>query len=207
MSIICPKCGRDNSSIPFVGAFCTDCYPIRVLAPAKIEVRVCKSCGMMFLKGEWMPSSPAKIAAYVASKCKGDFTDVMYDTERQVATFLIVKGDNKMEAERFVKLDRIVTTCPRCSRVSGGYYEAIIQLRGNAKQVESRAAAMMKKLAKVTFISKTEEKDNGVDIYVGDSKAVVGLMAELGMRALITKKLVGRDEGKQLYRTTFLVRC
>ena len=56
MSIICPKCGRDDDSkVKFIDAFCVDCYPIRVEAPSKFGMQLCKSCGMMYLKGEWMP--------------------------------------------------------------------------------------------------------------------------------------------------------
>ena len=147
-----------------------------------------------------------EISTYIASKCKGDFTEATYDMDNGVVKFLIVKGDNRIEAERFVRLDKNVTTCPRCSRISGGYFEAIIQLRGDPKKVAKSAESIMKRLEKLTFISKTEEKEEGIDIYAGDSKAVVGLMGELGLRTLISKKLVGQDEGKQLYRTTFLVR-
>jgi nonsense-mediated mRNA decay protein 3 len=206
MSIICPKCGRDESKVRFIDAFCVDCYPIRVEAPTKFGFKLCKSCGMMFLKGEWMPYNAKKVEKQIASKCKGDFTDATYDMDRQAVKFLIVKGDNKIETERFVRLDKTVTTCPRCSRISGGYFEAIIQIRGEQNKAQKLAATMIKRLEKLTFIAKTDEKDEGVDIYIGDSKAAVSLMAEMGYRTLITKKLVGQDEGKQLYRTTFLVR-
>ena len=63
-----------------------------------------------------------------------------------VVKFLIVKGDNRIEAERFVRLDKNVTTCPRCSRISGGYFEAIIQLRGDPKKVAKSAESIMKRL-------------------------------------------------------------
>ena len=206
MSIICPRCGRDSDSVPFIDAFCVDDYPVRVECPAKLEVKSCKSCGDMFLKGEWIRSNPRKIAVYIESKCKGDFEDATCDVDRQKVKFLIVKGDNRIEVERPVIIEKNVTTCPKCSRISGGYFEAIIQLRGDQKKVAKAAESITKKLAKATFIAKTEEKDEGIDIYAGSSKAVLQLMGELGLRTLMTKKLVGREEGKQLYRTTFLVR-
>ena len=206
MSIICPRCGRDESKVKFIDAFCVDCFQPRVEAPAKFAYMVCKSCGMMHLKGEWMPYNAAKVAAYIASKCKGDFTSATYDPDNQVMHFIIEKGDSRLEVERFTRLDKTVTTCPRCSRMSGGYFEGIIQLRGKKDKAHKIADSMIRRLSRSTFISKTDEKDEGVDIYVGDSKAVVSMMAELGYRCLITKKLVGQDEGKTLYRTTFLIR-
>jgi len=204
--IICPKCGRDSSAVRFIGAFCIYCYPVRFEAPAKLELKRCKNCDLMHLRGEWVPYSEKKIGAYIVSKCKGEFTHAEYDFARQVVKAVLEKDGDVIGIERPVRLDVTITTCPRCSRISGGYYEAIIQLRGDRKKCEKQAAMILKRLVKKTFISKTEEKEEGIDIYVGDSKAVVGLMGELGVRALITKKLVGRDEGKTLYRTTFLVR-
>ncbi len=206
MSIICPRCGRNDSQVKFIDAFCVDDYPVRVEAPKKIEIKTCRNCSMMFLKGEWMPYSEKKISAFVESKCKGDFTEAKYDIPSQTVRFTIEKGGNRIEAERFTRLEKTVTTCPRCSRISGGYFEAIVQIRGERKNAQKLADSILKRLAKLTFISKTDEKDEGIDIYAGDSKAVVQLMSELGIRTLITKKLVGRDEGKSLYRTTFLIR-
>lgn len=203
---ICPRCGRNDSQVAFIDAFCVDCYQVKLVVPPKLEMLQCKRCGMMHLKGEWMPRSERKIADYIVSKCKGEFERAEYDVERQMLTAFIVKGGNELKVERPVLLDVTITTCPRCSRMSGGYFEGIIQLRGDRKKVEKAAANILKRLEKKTFISKTDELDEGIDIYAGSSKAVVALMGELGFRTLISKKLVGRDEGKQLYRTTFLVR-
>ncbi len=108
--------------------------------------------------------------------------------------------------ERGIPLDIKKTICQQCSRISGGYYEAIIQLRGDPVRVLGYADMLLKKLQKRTFITKEEEKDGGLDLFVGNSKVVVELMGELGVKTLITKKLVGRDQGRRLYRTTFLIR-
>lgn len=205
--LVCPTCGRTSDSVAFIEAFCIGCYPARVKVPAGLSLEKCKRCGRMHLQGAWMPYSPKKIADYMVSKCKGDFATAHYDIGTQKAGFIIVKGGERLTVERTIPLEVKDTICPQCSRASGGYYEAIIQLRGmNRVEMERYAAMLVGKLGKVTFITKTEEKDGGLDLYVGNSKAVVRLMGELGVRALISKKLVGRDQGKRLYRTTFLIR-
>ncbi len=203
MSLICPKCGKTSDKAAFIDAFCVECYPVNIRVPDKFEFEQCTRCGRARLRGEWGNAGERKISELVLSKCRGDFENAKYDMEKQVAVFTTRHG---AKLERLIPLEMIKTICPQCSRMSGGYFEAIIQLRGNRDRMEKYALMLIKRLEKKTFISKTDEKDEGLDIYVGNSKAVVALIGGLGVKALITKKLVGRDQGKRLYRTTFLVR-
>jgi nonsense-mediated mRNA decay protein 3 len=205
--LVCPVCGRTSDRIAFIEAFCIEDYPVNVKVPDRMEMERCKRCGSMHLRGEWMQFNEGKIARLVASRCRGDFKEATYDVGRQTAVMTIIKDGKEIKVERRVPLEMTETICPRCSRISGGYYEGIIQLRGKDREKMERYAAMLvKRLEKKTFITKTEEKDEGLDLYVGNSKAVVELMGALGVRTIISKKLVGRDQGKRLYRTTFLIR-
>ncbi|MDD5172487.1 MAG: NMD3-related protein [Candidatus ainarchaeum sp.] len=202
-ALICPKCGKTSDTVAFIEAFCVECYPVSIKVPDKVEFEQCTRCGRARLKGDWTPYTDKKIGDLVLAKCRGDFESAGYDVERQTAVFTMKHG---VKVERLIPLEMKKTICPQCSRISGGYFEAIIQLRGNRAKMEKYALMLISRLEKKTFIAKTEEKDEGLDLYVGNSKAVVALMGNLGVRALITKKLVGRDQGKRLYRTTFMVR-
>jgi nonsense-mediated mRNA decay protein 3 len=200
--LICPKCGRSDSEIKFIEAFCSECYPVKIEIPGKLTFERCGRCGRMKFRGEWMAYNERKLNEYVAGKCKGDFDSVEYDVESQKAVFTV--RNNLITKEILVEFAK--TICQQCSRVSGGYYEGIVQLRGDRAKIEKYADMLVGKLEKITFITKTEEKDEGLDLYVGRSKPVVKLMSDLGVKTLMTKKLVGRDQGKRLYRTTFLIR-
>jgi nonsense-mediated mRNA decay protein 3 len=204
--LVCPKCGRTSDKVQFIEAFCIDCYPANVKIPKRVEIEQCKSCQKVRLKGEWTPYSRRKIADYVAGKCRGDYVSAEYDHERGIIIFTISKDDSEAKVERSVDVEIKAVMCRNCSRISGGYFEGIIQLRGDPKKVERYAKTLIQSLEKKTFITKTEEKDGGLDLYVGKSKAVVELLGELRIKALMTRKLVGRAEGKRLYRTTFLIR-
>jgi len=204
MSLICPKCGRSDDKVAFIDAFCTDCYPVSIKMPDDVELEQCGRCTRMRLRGEWTAHNERKIKDLVISRCRGDFESAEYDLTSGVVVFTMKRSGAKVE--RSIPLEMKKTICPQCSRISGGYYEAIIQLRGNRGRMETYAAMLISRLEKKTFISKTDEKDEGIDLYIGNSKAVVALMGGLGVKALITKKLVGRDQGKRLYRTTFMVR-
>jgi nonsense-mediated mRNA decay protein 3 len=202
--LVCPRCGRTSDQVEFIEAFCRDDYPVRLKLPEKIELEQCTRCERIRLRGEWLPYNGKKIGEYVVSKCRGDFESAEYDLNTQTATFSMRGTGSRVP--RTVRLEIKKTICQQCSRISGGYYEAIIQLRGDPLKVRGHAEMLMKRLARKTFIAKEEEKDAGLDIYVGSSKAVVEVVTALSLKTLITKKLIGRDEGKRLYRTTFLIR-
>jgi nonsense-mediated mRNA decay protein 3 len=202
--LVCPKCGRTSDKVAFIESFCVDCYPVRLKLPPRLDIPRCTRCGRMRMRGEWMAFSQKKISDFVVGKCRGDFDSASFDLEKQSVSFVMSGSGARIERPVDVVVSK--TICSDCSRISGGYYEAIIQLRGDRHRVEKYADRLLRRLEGKTFIAKTEEKDGGLDLYVGSSKEVLGLINGLGVRSLITKKLVGREEGKRLYRTTFLIR-
>ena len=202
--LICPKCGRGDDEVGFIEAFCADCYPVKLKIPRSVELLQCTRCLRIQLRGEWTQHSDRKVAAFVLSKCKGDFDSAEYDPASGIATFIM--GRSGAAIRRTIPFELRKTICTECSRMSGGYFEAIIQLRGPPAKVLGYSGMLIKRLSGRTFIAKEEEKENGLDLYVGNSKAVVEVVASLGIKSRITKKLVGTDQGKRLYRTTFLIR-
>jgi len=200
--LICPKCGKTQKEVKFIEAFCIDCYPFNLRLPGRIEIDICKRCGKMRIKGEWTAYDRKKLEEHIASKARGEFEKVEYDSEKQEMIFT-VKGATINKPYKFEKKTVI---CSDCSRVSGGYYESIIQLRGDEKKVAKYSKILMKMLKAKTFITKSEEKHGGTDIYAGKTRVVLEVMAELGLKRKITRKLVGIREGKRSYRTTFSIR-
>jgi nonsense-mediated mRNA decay protein 3 len=112
--------------------------------------------------------------------------------------------------------------CDRCNRISGSYYEGIVQVRaegrlpstfelqmsaGIAQQVEDTLQAGGERLS---FISDTNETREGLDITVGSQHIGTlisqGIIAQLGGRFTTHPKLVGEKNGRQLYRITYSVR-
>ncbi len=204
--LICPKCGKKGDEKEFIEAFCTDCYPLKLKCPTKLTIEQCKSCEKLKISGEWTKYSERKISNFVIGKCRGDFHHGNFDLENKIAEFTVVKDGKKATIRRSILFEIVPTLCKYCSRISGGYFQGIIQLRGPEKKVEKYADMLIKKLSKKTFITKEEEKHGGLDLYVGSSKAVIMLLSEMKVKATITRKLVGLEEGKRLYRTSFVIR-
>jgi nonsense-mediated mRNA decay protein 3 len=204
--IICPKCGRTNAGVQFIDAFCPDCYPFKVKIPEEMEIRICKKCGNVQFRGEWQPYDQETVERIVATKCKGDHDWADYDMDKGEITFTIKKPGGDIEIKKPYVVKKIIDMCPNCSRQSGGYFEAIIQLRGDEKKIKRYMMMLMKLLQRTTFVSKVDEKKEGIDLYVGSSKAVVAVMNETGLRTKMSHTLAGERNGKRIYRTTFLVR-
>jgi len=110
----------------------------------------------------------------------------------------------------------------RCNRISGSYYEGIVQVRaygrlpstfelqmsaGIAQQVEDSLQAGGERLS---FIVEMNETREGLDITVGSQHIGTlisqGIIAQLGGRFTTHPKLVGEKNGRQLYRITYSVR-
>lgn len=204
---ICPRCGAKEGSKPFVGPFCMDCCHFRLEVPEGLQVSRCKRCGRMKMRGEWVPFSERRIAEYVKGKFRGEFTSAEFFPEERKAVFTIEKDGKTITIEKRVGLEARVEMCPDCSRRAGGYFEAIIQLRGNPARIAKYARIFGERLeGKGTFVSKVLEGKDGVDLYAGSTKAVLSLIKELGLTHGISTTLAGQKQGKRLYRSTFSIR-
>ena len=205
MDNICPRCGAPSSKRKFVGSFCAECYSerIRLEAPSALSIPKCKLCKRVKLKG-WTEPGEKNIGDFVLSKVRGKYSSAKVDfgTESPGITFLVNENGSFIELHRGFSLEFTGATCPDCSRKTGGYYEAIIQLRGEPKRIEKIAQKLEKRLD----FSKTEELKEGLDLYaISKEKTHIALSA-LRLPFTTSNKLFGLREGKRIYRTTFCVR-
>jgi nonsense-mediated mRNA decay protein 3 len=125
------------------------------------------------------------------------------------------KGSRKLKEERVLMpahVNRIV--CPNCSRRYCGYYEAIIQIRGNydesvLKFVEDSVDEVTDKFEK-GFITKVEKVVGGFDYYLGSKNLACKIAEQMKKKfnAEIKKsyKLVTEKDGQEIYRTNISVR-
>jgi len=89
-----------------------------------------------------------------------------------------------------------------------GYYEAILQLRHPTELVLDFVYAEIER--KGIYITKEEEEKNGIDIYLADGPFTRDLghrlQAKFGGEYLVTAKLYGNKDGRDVYRLTVLFR-
>ena len=205
-TLICPKCGRKSDEIEFIDAFCTNCYPVSIKLPDPLFFDQCKRCSRVRFGNEWRETNTTELGRIVTGKCKGDFSKVHYDFEKEILTFSIIRLGKQLIITRSFPVTIKIQMCPQCSRISGGYYEGIMQLRGTERTVKKYAHMIEKRLRETSFISRVEEYRKGIDIYFGSTRAAIEVLGGLHVTYQITKKLFGMQEGKRVYRSTIVVR-
>ncbi len=113
-------------------------------------------------------------------------------------------------------------TCLRCSRVQGGYYEAIVQIRRTKRAIGKEEMRALKSLAsrfiervvsegdRNAFVLRDEEVDRGLDVYMGTTNSgrmlAKQIAQEFGGKTTEHAKTVGQKDGLDLVRMTFAVR-
>jgi NMD protein affecting ribosome stability and mRNA decay len=95
--------------------------------------------------------------------------------------------------------------CEDCIKLSGGYYEAIIQIRGEQKDRILKKINNMYKKNLITSINKTE---HGYDIRFVDKNDATIIANRLRKKHDVNASyiFVGEKKGKKLYRNVYAVR-
>jgi nonsense-mediated mRNA decay protein 3 len=201
--LVCPSCGILSSKKKFIGMFCIDCHTRRqmerITLPEVIEVLQCKRCGRMVIK-KWSERIEA-LKEEIPSLFKKLKTVVLEITPEECELEFVFE-DMTFQKRIPVKMHR--TLCDDCTRIARGYFEATIQVRGDKEKIGKMVEKLVRNLKKKTFITSVNELREGIDIKVGSTEATRAVLS--GKKYLATKELYGAKEGKQIFRTTFLIR-
>ncbi|HEV8290100.1 MAG TPA: NMD3-related protein [Candidatus Norongarragalinales archaeon] len=216
-SKICPRCGHDSSDRRFIGSFCEKCFQeTQIIAevPKALEIDLCKTCGRVKLKNEWTTFTGKSIAIWLDEKIKHQFkvekkfikvAQHPKELECDIDYTYIVHGvPIDWKAGTRIPLHR--TYCPDDMKMAGGYYEAIVQLRGDPKDVAKEERELARHLHSYTYIAKTEHKKEGPDIYIGNKTMLQRFFEDNHVRFEASRRLMGQKQGKRLFLTTYLIR-
>lgn len=120
-----------------------------------------------------------------------------------------------------IEVDLVRTTCGVCERQSSGYYEAVLQVRGEEEISEEKISkvsrALRKKIieahsrSREEFVSKVKKKHGGMDLYTSSArlarKLARFLKKEYGADMDESSELVGQTkDGREKYRVTVVSR-
>ena len=233
----CVVCGRTDR--PLSEGICPDCYAERhplVSAPPRASVTLCPTCGARLRGNHWErrgtplaldaddlapmltvhPEVGVRTVEWVETgrdplvrELEGQFRLRFRDTERTLAVPLTVLLTHR--------------TCPECSRRSGHYYTARIQLRGpegrrgsGSKEIRERLGYLFDRVlqeAKPAWqqaLSWKEALPEGWDFYATDTVAARSLVRlardRLGGELRESASLYGRKDGAEVYRVTLRLR-
>lgn len=200
---------------------------------SRIKVPLCSNCFSYYKKSWIFPAEEE--AGNIDKVVKKAAEDVILGTikikpEEAKATKLpsikILKIEHKgrkievyAEVEgKEAKVEFILQKCRECTKISGGYYEAIIQIRGaeGSEREKSARKNILEMLSsfypedRSAFLAREEKVKGGIDIYLGSAKAGKKIAryfkGKYNAETKSSPKLYGRKGGKNLYRITFLIR-
>jgi nonsense-mediated mRNA decay protein 3 len=233
----CVVCGRTGA--PLVDGVCAECASGRaalVTVPEHVEIVVCSGCGARCVGRHWDRAGepPVVTATDLAPSLRVHpevgVREVRWEERSATATVRSLVGDARVlfrGVERHVPLAldvRLVfRSCPDCSRKSGRYYTALVQLRGPSERVSEKPRDLRSRLDRSwtellrdarpdwpKAISWREERPEGWDIYFTETLAArsIARLAKqrFGLRPVESASLFGRKDGRDVYRVTFCLR-
>ncbi len=194
-----------------------------------IELKYCRSCGSYYYKGKFIPLKEFRVVFYDLLK-KHIRTDVkdyrlrcdlskLKDPAKKFDLLIEISADdpksdteesNTITEEAVMEVSVVFEECISCSRIKGGYFEAVIQLRNTKFRLYEDVFARIRSLVearKRIDISKHKKVRGGDDFYMTDTRGTIhiidDLQKEFGGSVTISKKLFGMDRqtSKAKYRT------
>lgn len=238
--LFCPKCGRETEEEGLCKACFADKYVVFEL-PQVIEAKICAKCPSYKVGDAWVDTSiptyeelakkattkTVKLALSVSKDVRNPQITIVSEFigPQVLKTHVLVSGDiggRAVSTEADVEVRIRKETCDVCSRIAGGYYEGIIQIRAQdrfptkeevkkcLKVVENIVVRAAKNGDRLAFITDIFPLPEGADVYMGSStcgrQASRAIIDEMGGTVREAPKLVGAKDGKDLYRITFAVR-
>ena len=214
----CIICGRETNSKEVI---CEDCRSKSSGSNAPkvddFKIKRCKYCGRVFID-KWSDSEIQEddlIHIYLTKNfgngqihydSSGDYFNRKVIYEFRHANGQISKG------QFFIKTS--YHSCPSCSKRRGNYFEAIIQLRGTPEKfveiIDFVKNIIDSQNNPDIFITKIEKKKEGFDLYISNKEYARNVSRRIvdkyGGTIIESNSLVGRKEGRDLYRFTYAVR-
>ncbi len=208
-----------------------------------MEIVACKRCGSVKIPGGWrtVPLSSSESDELVRrqidillSREIERFTndvEITYDIENRLdrVVYIRVKAAGRSHAslephteEYPVEVRQSYLTCDTCGLMSGGYHEAILQIRADGRDVtdieEEEILSIVTQIAEKeygkdakAFAAETKRTRLGFDFKMGSDHMCRLVADELQSRYLADRKenykLIGQEHGgKGKYRVTILLR-
>lgn len=232
MSELCLKCGSPGGGYHHM---CEECFRSSVTPmelPGLLKMKICSKCSYMvnFTSNqrvvEWGEGIVDLVRENLSLVPGASVTGLDIDRNERddYLVFLDVHAviehlGLEFQEDHSCKLRISYGVCNRCSRQSGNYFEAIIQFRSGKRpltgdELDFALTHIDKRIegsnAENAFISHIDHIHKGLDFYIGDRAIARDMARELqhhfGAHFQESFSQAGRKDGKDIYRSTYLVR-
>lgn len=230
----CIECGAEQE---FLMSLCKECFTKRyhfISIPEYVDVTLCYFCNARKGRKSWTDHAnreeaitcaveealqAGKEAKYIKADTKLEFLDP-FNGSAQIGVDFKVDG-KKLHEDASAAVRLSIGVCTNCSRRTGNYFEATLQVRSSGRpMLESERQEVTKTIMDFieqegakdssVFVTKMDELKTGLDFFLSSTAAAKVLQRRLsktyGAPTTDAMKVVGRQEGKDVVRSTFLVR-
>jgi nonsense-mediated mRNA decay protein 3 len=233
----CVVCGR--SDVPVVDGVCAECAAKRALlvhVEGRPVVVLCPTCGARKIGQLWERQgastllSPDDLTPLLVIHPEAGVRKIRWTEgglnpllrQLEATVDVVFRGARRTETVKFeVKIEH--RTCLDCSRRTGHFYTAVIQLRGALDGPREKPPALRARLDRQwetlmgesrksvkAALSWKEELPEGWDFYLTDTLSARSLArlgkVRLGGTLKESATLWGRKNGQDVYRVTFCLR-
>ena len=204
----CPICNRSSDEARFYGEFCEFCAGKKLKAklPTEVSVEQCRDCGRIMVLGAFMPETKGGTELLLARAFR-PYSIRLIHSSNGIARILVTdvkQGGLSVEHNVHLKVSRIL--CDTDMKKRSSYYEAVVQFRGDEEKVNRAVASLERYLEKNgAFVTKTEQKEHGADVYASDKKVALSFISVRHMKWKGSFELHGEKRGRRLYRNTYFV--
>jgi len=213
---ICFLCGKRTNKL--TEGYCEECYNKEfklIKLPKELKITICSKCGCLKEKNTW---KNLELEDLVKQKIRilGEKVNVKLEVNDIVKIYAkgFLNNSKKIKEEYYeIPLNENKIICPTCSRRYGNYHEGIIQLRGDVISeildfIDDQMTSEVLKDKRVFY--KIKRVKGGYDLYMSD-KHITNKISDLLKKKFKVKikksyKLVTRKKGKNIYKSTILVR-
>lgn len=233
----CVVCGATDR--PLVGGVCAPCAADRttVLRARRTgKVTICPHCGAREVGGHWERAGSSRVLGAEdltpllefhpeagLRRIRWEETAATPNQRELLArAHVVFRGVGRdVELPMTVRIES--RSCPDCSRRSGRYYTAILQLRGGEGGPRERSGPLRDRLDRTwdalleesrpdwrKAVSWGEERPEGWDYFLTETLAARGIARlakqRFGASVKESASLAGRKDGHEVYRVTFCLR-
>ncbi len=228
--MFCVECGAEGKTYEGVCLKCLTDRRALIRLPEYVDIPQCKRCGHFQAGTAWAEMEVEDaIRNGVARREERDalvsgatLTALAVEPEdamnfRVRAEYAITLADDQVPWEAATKVRLKAGVCPTCSRRAGGYYEAILQVRGDGRDLTGEESETVRALVQGAlgarpddFVTREEAVNGGLDLYLSSKALAKRLAAEiqrsLGGLVGTSSSLHTRRAGRDVYRMTYLIR-
>ena len=234
MNKFCPECGEiETKSQLLVRGLCRACFLKRngMLEMYKgLEIIICPSCQSYLYRNKWCPKisvidevnikmiikdmldEKIKLREGVKITNKGiTILGINETNPKKINVQLTLNGSIqgiKSKEDYTLGITITKSVCNACKKKNSSYYEAKIQIRPKDNLILKLVMDYIR--AYNIIVTKEDVRKFGIDLYLTNKKQLSGILTEVKKKfkveVKISNTLYGRKDGKEVYRTTALVR-